>query len=349
MRVAVWCLVLACGGGVAASETTENDAVSSLIPALESADGGRRIAASFELREQGAAAEPAIPILARCLGDKYYDVRRNAAATLGAIGEPALPPLIAALQERTYYRPMYAAEALGLMGPTAGSAAADLGALLLRREHADHASRRWAAWALAQLGEHAKPALDQLMTFLEQQPSGLAARYAATAIGNIGPDARAALPLLLERMTENPAAKRAIGQLGPAAIDAMLEQARAETDKKAVWAHIDTLASFGEQGEPAVAWLITELDPGRDQWFVAHTAAALGRIGPSAAVAAPTLATIATKHDYADARRQACIALGRIGVDDAPTRAALEQATNDADDQVAAAARTALDALTAGD
>ncbi|MFW5858829.1 MAG: HEAT repeat domain-containing protein [Planctomycetota bacterium] len=348
MRIASLCLLALCGW--AADDTAAPPrSVMAVAPALESADASRRIAASFELREHGADAAPAMPILARCLGDKYYHVRRNAAATLAAIGEPAIPPLIDALRERTYHRPMHAAEALGRMGPIAGEAAAELGSLLMRREQADCASRRWAAWALAQLGEGAEPALDQLMTFLEQRQPGLATRYAATAIGNIGAEARRALPLLLAIMKDTPAAKRAIGRLGPTAVAAVLAEAKASTDKKEVWAHIDTFAAFGEQAGPAIDWLVSELDPGRDQWFVAHTAAALGRIGQTAARAVPVLATVATEHGYANARRQACIALGRIGVDNDVVRAALEAAREDADDEVAAAARTALEDLAASD
>ncbi len=316
--------------------------VMDIAPALDSADVRSRIKASAQLRDLGARAEPAMPLLLKGLSDQYWDVRTNAAATLAAIGPTALPGLIESLQTEDYHRNLFAAQALGLMGEPAGSAAGHLGTLLVRRTMTDSATRRWSAWALSRMGAAAEPALEALISCLQDYPDSMAARYAAQALGNIGPAAEPAIAELLERIALCNDSRRALGQIGPAAVAQLLSLAEDETDRRRQWAMIETFGACGPAAAEAVPWLISQAEPGHDRWFVARSAQSLGEIGSAAEAAIPVLARIATGHDYHNARRQACIALGRIAAQDDRARAALQAAAEDDHEAVASAARAAL-------
>lgn len=79
-----------------------DDQLTSLIHALESADGGERIAAAMALGDLGASAKPAAPALAKSLKDDDAPVRLFAARALIAIGdakdrETCIPVLVAEL------------------------------------------------------------------------------------------------------------------------------------------------------------------------------------------------------------------------------------------------------------
>jgi HEAT repeat protein len=136
------------------------DDVPRLVEALESADGYVVAFAAWSLGNLGAAAEGAVPALARALSrhdtnavvaaalarigpaaagavgvlvdalrDENPDRRWRAARTLGRIGPaaaPAVPPLTAALADPHNAVRQHAARALGRIGPAAGPAAAAL-------------------------------------------------------------------------------------------------------------------------------------------------------------------------------------------------------------------------------
>jgi HEAT repeat protein len=70
---------------------------------------------------------------------------------------------------------------------------------------------------------------------------------------------------------------------------------------------------------------------------------------PPAKAATDELAGVLEKHSYADARKDAAVALGKIGVRTPPVVAALEKATKDKSDKVAARAKEALETLSEAD
>ncbi len=311
--------------------------------AMASKDVATRIEAVRTLAQAGPAAKAAIPQLVDALDDEYWDVRKGAAAALGAIGEDAIPALVPLLEENSYWRSRYAAEAIGLMGRQGAPAAEALSRTLA---HKDWEVRMWAGWAASQLGPDAAPALDALTEIVERQ-DGLDMVYATRAIAAIGPDAVSAVPALEQAMSrgngEALGALIAVGDEGVNAIGRMLTAA----DKNQAWMAIEGLKRAGPAAAPFVPQLIQHVKQPRDQWFCANAAEALGAIGPEAGDAANTLVDVMTGHSYADARRKAAAALGRIGRRTPAVRDALREATKDKDAGVAAAAKESLKQLQA--
>lgn len=165
---------------------------------------------------------------------------------------------------------------------------------------------------------------------------------AAAALGKLGADADAAVPPLQETLRDphpevRQASARALGDIGEAAqgTTPALETALSDEDLRV---------------QLAAAWALVKLDPAGRKYVPVLTATmklgeggtivAVGNLGPSADWAIPTLAELLSD-PRPNTRRLAAEALGRIG----PTGeavAALQQATQDADDRVRAAASAAL-------
>ena len=133
-----WLIAVGVVMGCAASVLAQDARVAELIEQLKSPDAGIRARAAISLDQLGAAAKPAIPVLAIALADKNLNVRYWSAKVLRGFGpeaEGAVPALIAALKTfpggspaldgpARYYPDVrsVAAEALGAIGPAAKEA-----------------------------------------------------------------------------------------------------------------------------------------------------------------------------------------------------------------------------------
>jgi HEAT repeat protein len=208
-------------------------AVSELVNAL--AEGHLRERASVVLGTIGLSAAPA---LIEALKDP--EVRQIAAASLGRMGVAAIPPLIVALRDSDSGIRVGAARALGRLGPLATGRDADTCVNALCDGLSDKHSRvrSCVARALGQMGSKicAPRVVEELITSLMKNPNSIR-EECARALGlicqsSVGTDktqeAKMALPALLEAIRADhggvrTAASRALGQLGPVAIEAVSE------------------------------------------------------------------------------------------------------------------------------
>ncbi len=308
---------------------------------LSSDDVKTRVHAVESLGEMGADAAPAADQIARRLSDPYWDVRKAAARALAKIGPKATDAIGKALRSDDYWTPLYAAEAAGRMGPAAAAVVPDLVAAM---DDADSERMVWIGWALSKMGSHAAPAVPAMVREFKQADT-FAAHYLAEAIGGVGPDAIEAAPALLSRVSECEQAGKALGDLGPEAVNMVIRRWKNSKDKKKTWALMEAVATMGPAAKAAVPLYEKQLTDGIDQWFTALAARCLGKIGPPAEAATDELVGVLTSHGYADARQAAAEALGRIGQDDENIRDALRKATKDKSDAVAAEAKQALESL----
>jgi HEAT repeat protein len=317
------------------------DNVQDLTGKLSSDDVETREQAAEALGEMGADAAPAAERIAEHLSDPYWDVRKAAARALAKIGPKAVPAIRKALRSDDYWAPLYAAEAAGRMGPDAAAAVPDLVAAM---EDADTERMVWIGWALSKMGSRAAPAVPALMREFKRADT-FAAAYLAEAIAAVGPEATQAAPVLLSRVGEVDEAGKALGDLGPDAVDLVLKKWKNSNNKKKTWALMEAVATMGPSAKAAVPLYEKQLTDGIDQWFTALAARCLGKLGPTAEDATDELVGVLKNHNYADARKAAAGALGKIGKKDPKIIAALEKATEDKNNGVAREAKRALDAL----
>lgn len=185
---------------------------------------------------------------------------------------------------------------------------ADVDALIAQLGDADSSVRITAAAALGKLGAAAESAVVPLQEAL-RDPHPEVRQASARSLGEIGEPSRSATPAL--------------------------ETALSDEDLRV---------------QLAAAWALVKLDPAGRKYAHVLTATmklgeggtivAVGNLGPSADWAVPTLVELLSDQ-RPNTRRLAADALGRIGpTGDAVT--ALQQATQDADDRVRAAATAAL-------
>jgi HEAT repeat protein len=209
-----------------------------------------RLAAARALKEIGAEAAPAIPVLVGGLGDADYRVQRVAQETLEGLGPQTIPALLPLLQigdNRCFP----------------------------------------AMWILGKMGAKAKKAVPGLLRLLDD-PGRYVLRNAAATLGRIGPAARAAVGELsrrlktatgedrialaeaLSRITSKPdtvvrvaleslavkewetrrCALMALEELGPAAraaVPALRKMAQDKTDQLQLWA-VHVLGSIAPEG-----------------------------------------------------------------------------------------------------
>lgn len=294
------------------------EAVPELIDMAKSSgeDVEARQAAVTALGEIGPAAQAAVPVLVEMLSTKNMALRCQAAAALGKLG-PAAAAAVPALLECVGYvhsvPPHYAPSSrygLNLTGAALealGRIHADAGAVLprLRRSLSfdDEYLRIKAVKALLAYGPEAREALPELEIRF-RDPCITVSIWAGAAVAAIAPER--APPLIDEILQAIPhwpdsgwksAAFKALGKLGPAArkaVPLLIKQALLESPKKphvdfrpSRWRALDALDSIGfEAGDlrPLIE-AIEDPDHGRRL----RAAQALGRLGPAARCAAPTL------------------------------------------------------------
>ena len=173
-----------------------------------------------------------------------------------------------------------------------------------------------------------------------------ARRSAARALGALGTDAAFATPALEAALADEDSEVRrlatfALGQIGPAAQSTLPALAKLLKDQQL---SVRLSAAFAAQKiEPAneiyVPVLVQAMQMGEGGVIVS-----VGRMGPEAAWAVPTLIAL-LKDGRPGIRRLSAETLGRIGPGARAAEAALQTAARDPDDRVREAAQQAREAI----
>jgi len=209
-------------GGASTEEAVEGalvkigpDAVPALIKALQSDVPRIREASAEVIGRMGPIAKDSVPSLIEAIKDKDGDVRERAKWALGEIGDPrAVDPLIA-----TFYRDRStdnaALKALGRIGVEA------VPPLVTKLKDVRDNIRELSATALGHVGPAASDAVPSLIILLNDR-SNQVRRQAILALGRIK-EGRAVQPLtiLLKKQTLPDVVVEALGEIGPAAKDAV--------------------------------------------------------------------------------------------------------------------------------
>ncbi len=278
-----------------------------------------RLAAEKARDQLGQPGPGDLPRLLEDLRNPRADFRRAAAQALTWAVNPstrqAVAPLEKALEDDNEGVRVFAAQALYLVTRQGVKVLPVLRSLL--RQSPDPEVRHGAAFALAQLGTDARPALPDLLAALED--SSLRVRlWAALAHWGLEEKPAPVLPVFLAVLSgENPqdrsAAVRALAKLGPHAAPAvptllgMLDHH--DTMLRALAAQ--ALAAVGPKAEQAVPRLCAMARAGTFE-LRAHALYALAGIGPGAVQAVPTLVELLNDRDPR-LRGRAADALARIG------------------------------------
>jgi len=276
--------------------------------------------------------------------------RAEAAWALGRLGPAAaaaVPGLVRALGDEHECVRAGAAQALGSLGPAARAALPQLLALVADPRQ----SVRWRALeAASKLGADAAsvPALVSALA----SPDSYVRAGALWIQRELGPEARAALPALTAAAHDVHPGVRAVavqalarvGQGDAASLAALVQALRGGGDADYRWKAARALGHLGPQAKEAVPGLVAAVDD--ENGHVRREAIiALGRIGPDAvAAAAPALMRVLEDPDR-DIRQAAAMALGRLQAEAA--RGALTRHLTDEDEGVRAAAQTAIERLSA--
>jgi HEAT repeat protein len=254
-------------------------AVPELLRALSKRDAHVRRCAVEVLCDFGREADSATPHLLGLLTDRSDAVRVQAAHAIAAVGgRPAVPGLIRALDDKKPLVRAAAARGLASIGRDAVSAYPKL---QLRLTDPNPDVRVASAKAIWSIQREAREAVPVLIAALREPVSW----EAALILASIGPNASNAVPALIERLKrekvprplrETPVAALALGQIGVAAVPALIE----------------TLASSNPRVRTSAVL-------------------ALGYVGPQASSATPQLVTLLSDPD-GDVRRAATLSLGTI-------------------------------------
>jgi len=243
----------------------------------------------------------------------------------------SLSRLVVADDRQSRYGREWACTMLAGTDPPPKEALAALIAAMRDTRPENERARAACARAIAVLGPSAAPAIDALVSFLDEdvlskqwqeehspQEHGRAFEQVIKALGAIGP---AAVPALVERLdfrpdrqgeNTNPAwagASESLGLIGTPAIPALL-QALKNSAKR--YGAIDALGNVGgvaaEESVPALTALSTDPDA-LVRWRVMT---ALQHIGPAASLAVPVLIQALEDPDQS-VRSEAVLALETIG------------------------------------
>jgi HEAT repeat protein len=240
------------------------------VAALHDQETEVRLAALDCLQEIGAP-QTAQPALVAALHDGDEDIRQAAVRALGRaypLAAAVVPALVAALKDRSGEVREAVLETLAELGPMARAAAPALLKMLGKR---DADVRCEALRTLRQLLLPASTMLPHLLRFLADRKADDLRVCAAEGLEELGTAAGPALPGLL-------AAARVL------------------------WRDLfkpvsEALANLGEKAVSAVAVLVTAFEQASDSYVRCLAARALGRIGPAAAAAVPSLLKVVEETD----------------------------------------------------
>lgn len=192
------------------------EAVPALVQAMRKDAGGSEMSVDALTR----IGTPAVPALLVLLDDHDEEVARAARDALWRMGPPAAEAAPAVLERfrrgvedpfRTWFsRHQFCGFVMTFEGDSLVDFLAAVGpravpALSLALRDENRAVRGAAAYALAEMGPAARPALPALLEALRREnkrkpPDDAAWGLVAEALGAVGPPAKEALPMLLERM-----------------------------------------------------------------------------------------------------------------------------------------------------
>jgi HEAT repeat protein len=287
-------------------------AVPAVVQLLERKHAEDRASAAQLLGWIGSA--DGVDALVRALQDEDVNVREAGARALGMIGpkaKAAVPGLVALSTKEADPARVAAAEALWRIGKRKGV----LPGLVVALNGDDFAAVQ-AAKFLGSLGAAAKEAVPALIAALEREDSlGIVRAASARALGNIGPPARAAVPALTRLLSSVPSNARL------AAAEALW---RIQREPKVVRVLCRAILESGSRDKAAEI---------------------LGRIGPKAKDAVPTLIYALRDLDDYTLRPQAARALGRMGAEARPALPYLKDALHDEYPEVRRAAAEAIRAI----
>jgi HEAT repeat protein len=347
-------------------------AVSALIEAIQDKDLFVRRRAAKALGRIGPEAKEAVPFLEAALGDEHNyqhtllaleklegkgrkllqtairEKRHSEVAFLSELGikaDGAVPSLIEALKANDYDVRVEAFSGLGRNGPAAAQAVPAMIDYLKSKRGVDCSE----AFELSRIGDAARPAIrlmfelvgssspedlgDVARACVQIDPYGVesvAPLVEATgkgnlptsvaieihnALGEIGPAAAAAVPALLESL------KRGREAMTKRSKDPNEFEEPNDSGYKLRWAVASALEALGRIGPPAAAAVPTLVGAlqSDDGWARLEAIKALGEIGAASVAAVPRLLDVVARHRGASKsadlieRRAAVQALGRIG------------------------------------
>lgn len=283
-----------------------------------------------------------VPLCVRLLEDSDPGTRLRVLGMIAEVGPRAVPGLVEALKnDRAAY---WACLALRDIGPDAKGA---VPALVERLQDSRPEIRREVLLTLAAINEAAGVAVPQIVALLRDEETRVAATYALGRIGGVPAEAkdairantksddkmlgtislwtlarlhpedkqlyREAIECLVNRLKDEDPFVRVMAARGLASLppdpkisDPIWQKALQGADETTVHHALDALATLGA---PAVPRLIDVLEQGKAREQIVYI---LGRIGPDAAPATPSLAKlVADKNEQL--AHEAILALANIG------------------------------------
>jgi HEAT repeat protein len=227
-------------------------------------------------------------------------------------GESFVPVLIENLRDPSDEVRRFAAWALGDLGPKAAGAVNPLTEALQDPEAIVRASAAGALWKIDE--KAASNAVPVLAAALRSANEEHARRCAAQQVLGTGPEAVRAVPALVENLSNDriaPDMADALGRIGPraeAAVDPLTEVLRDEKGRIRVWA---AEALWRIRRDDASLKPLIEALGSDDPWAPQSAAIALGNIGPPAKTAAGALTEL-LEHPENYVRQSAADALEKI-------------------------------------
>jgi HEAT repeat protein len=323
------CLALVVTFAATPLRASEEEAIRERIKVLQdkSRSIGERAQAASRLGDYGPKAQAAVPALIEALAGET-ELRESAAAALAKIGKPAVPLLAKALDSENPTVLTGAAQALRDIGPDAKAAAPRLVKLLGVE---DAVTRIAVVEALGSLRD--PDSVPALGARVRTDPDFGVRRYAAFALTDLGADAKAAVPDLLDALRQ----ANALSKLDPPpkVPDSDPRSDRENYLNRGViltgdpvlnldLAASHALTAIGPPAVPGVVDLLSNKDKGlrRGAVFI------LADMGAGAKAAAPDLAKRLEDEDP-EVRQYTAVALGRIGRDASAAVPALRKAFRD--------------------
>lgn len=276
---------------------------------------------------QNAETRKAIPDLVAVLESWSSGVQKSASRLLSVIGLPAVPELSDALLDgRDSLKKVHVIRVIARIGPGAEGAVPGLAqALVSRYLHV----RIEAAQALTKIGSPPETAIPALVSGLSDR-SADARQAMATCLACYGEAAEPALWTLLPLLADRDdgvqeAAAAALEQIGPKAVRALIELVRAR-DAQRLQAWFEAMPRVSQQRPPDVetadlqevwnnwSWKLYDMLDEQARLVAAQEAAlrVLGKLGPAASAAVPTVAQ-ALRDPHLGIQRAAVETIGQIG------------------------------------
>jgi HEAT repeat protein len=324
-------------------------AVPALIEALADADDGVQTAVIQALHKLGAAARPAVPVLAKVLEkEKYVGVwAARAFPDIAPNDKIAHAALTKALKHESDHTRKVAAESLGRIGSRAAGAVAGLTAALMDK---NGGVRVASAKALGKMGASAKDAVPALAKALREDGERWVRKAVAEALGAMGPAAAGAADALAGALSDDQvvvgsAAKSALLKLGPAAREVVPTLAKLLDAKGYPADALKVLGHLARTDAPARAALAGAASTHKGQRVRFAALHELSKLGATASDAVPAIMK-ALKDEDREVRRVAANALGCIGPGARGAIPALERVlANDKQTTVRSAAKSALERI----